>query len=64
MFSGEEPAVRVPPVPAVVMPEPEALIRTPHMRRRYILLKQDVVRNGPTPGCEGLAQLWPEERRE
>ena len=51
MLSGEEPAARPPPVPAVVMLESEALVRTPQVRRRYIL-KQDVARYGPTPGCE------------
>ena len=43
-----------PPVPAVVMSEPEALVRSPQVRRRYIL-KQDVARYGPTPGCEACA---------
>ena len=50
MLSGEEPEARPPPVPAVVMPEPEALVRSSQVRRRYIL-KQDVARYGPTPGC-------------
>ena len=51
MLVGEEPEVRPPPVLAVVMPAPEAIVRTPQQRRRYIL-KQDVARYGPTPGCE------------
>ena len=29
MLIGEEPEVRPPPVPAVMMPFPEALVRTP-----------------------------------
>ena len=56
MLRGEEPVTRTPQVPAVVMPEPEALIRTPQVRRRYIL-KQDVARYGPTPGCEACTAL-------
>ena len=43
MLIGEEPEVRPPPVPAVMMPLPEAIVRTPQQRRRYIL-KQDVAR--------------------
>ena len=38
------------------MPIPEAIVRTPQRRRRYIL-KQDVVRYGPTPGCEACVAL-------
>ena len=56
MLIGEEPEVRPPPVPAVVMPAPEAIVRTPQQRRRYIL-KQDVARYGPTPGCEACVAL-------
>ena len=41
MLVGEEPEVRPPPMPAVVMPFPEAIIITPQQRRRYVL-KQDV----------------------
>ena len=55
MLIGEEPKVRPPPVPAV-MPAPEAIVRTPQQRRRYIL-KQDVARYGPTPGCEACVVL-------
>ena len=51
MLIGEEPEVRPPPVPAVMMPFPAAIVRTPQQRRRYIL-KQDVARYGPTPECE------------
>ena len=40
------PWVRPPPVPAIMMPIPEAIVRTPQQRRRYIL-KQDVARYGP-----------------
>ena len=54
MLIGEEPEVR--PVPAIVMPFPEAIVRTPQQRRRYIL-KQDVARYGPTPGCEACTTL-------
>ena len=43
-------------MPAVVMPIPEAIVRTPQQRRRYIL-KQDVARCGPTPGCEACTSL-------
>ena len=52
MLTGEELEleVRPPPVPAVVMPAPEVIVRAPHQRRRYILK-----RYGPTTGCEGLA---------
>ena len=52
MPTGGEPEseVRPPPVPAVVMPAPVAIVRAPQQRRRYIL-KQDVARYGPTPGC-------------
>ena len=50
MLIGEEPEVR-PPMNAVAMPLPEAIVRTPQQRRRYIL-KQDVARYGPTPECE------------
>ena len=55
-----EAEVRPLPVPAVMMPVPEAIVRTPQQRRRYIL-KLNVARYGPTPECE---QLWPQERRE
>ena len=41
MLIGEEPEVKPPPMPAVVMPIPEAIVRTPQQRRRYFL-KQDV----------------------
>ena len=53
---GEEPEVRPPPVPAVMMPIPEAIVRTPQQRRRYIL-KQDVARYGPTPECGASTTL-------
>ena len=53
---GEESEVWPPPVPAVVMPGSEAIVRTPQQRRRYIL-KQDVARHGSTPGCEACAAL-------
>ena len=56
MLIGEEPEVRPPPVPAVVMLAPEAIVRTPQQRRRYIL-KQDVARCGPTPRCEACVAL-------
>ena len=56
MLIGEEPEVRPPPVPAVMMPIPEATVRTPQQRRRYIL-KQDVARYGPTPECEASTTL-------
>ena len=48
--------VRLPPILAVVMPAPEAIVRTPQQRRRYIL-KQDVARYGPTRGCEACVAL-------
>ena len=38
------------------MPFPEAIVRTPQQRRRYIL-KQDVARYGPTPECEACTTL-------
>ena len=56
MLIGEEPEVRPPPVPAVMMPMPEAIVRTPQQRRRYVL-KQDVARYGPTPECEACTTL-------
>ena len=37
MLIGEEPEVRLPSMPAVVMPIPEAIVRKPQQRRRYIL---------------------------
>ena len=43
-------------MPAVVMPIPESIFRTPQQRRRYIL-KQDVARYGPTPECEACTTL-------
>ena len=43
-------------MPAVVMPLPEAIVRMPQQRRRYIL-KQDVARYGPTPGDEACTAL-------
>ena len=43
-------------MPAVVMPIPEAIVRTPQQRRRYIL-KQDVARYGPTPEYDACATL-------
>ena len=55
MLIGEELEVR-PPVPAVVMPAPESIVRTLQQRRWYIL-KQDVARYGPTPGCEACVAL-------
>ena len=51
-----EPEVRPPPAPALVMPAPEAIVRAPQQRDRYIL-KQDVARYGPTPGCEACVAL-------
>ena len=48
--------MRPPPIPAIVMPALEAIVRTPQKRRRYIV-KQDVARCGPTPGCEACAAL-------
>ena len=48
--------MRPPPVPAVMMPLPEAIVRTRQQRRRYIL-KQDVARYGPTPECEACTTL-------
>ena len=56
MLVGQELEVRPPPVPAVVMLAPEAIVRTPQQRRSYIL-KQDVARYGPTPGCEACGAL-------
>ena len=56
MLIGEEPEVRPPPVPAVMMLIPEAIVRTPQQKRRYIL-KQDVARYGPTPECEACTTL-------
>ena len=56
MFIGKEPVVRPPPVPAVMMPILEAIVKTPQRRRGFIL-KQDVVRFGPTPECEACATL-------
>ena len=56
MLIGVEPEVRPPPVPAVVMPAPEAIVKTPQQRRRYIL-KKCVARYGPTPGCEVCVAL-------
>ena len=50
------PEARPAPVPAVVMLAPEAIVRTPQWRRRY-LLKKDVARYGPTPGCEACVAL-------
>ena len=56
MLIGEEPKVRPPLVPAVMMPILEAIVRTPQQRRRYIL-KQDVARYGSTPECEACTTL-------
>ena len=56
MLIGEGPEVGPPPVPAVMMPTPEAIVRTPQQRRRYTL-KQDVARYGPTPECEACTTL-------
>ena len=56
MLTREEPEVRPPPMPAVVMPFPESIVRTPQQRRRYIL-KQDMARYGPTPECEACTTL-------
>ena len=56
MLIGGEPEVRPPPAPAVVMPEPEAIVGTSQQRRRYIL-KQGVARYGRTPGCEACVAL-------
>ena len=56
MLIGEEPELSPPPVPAVMMPIPEAIVRTPQQRRRYIL-KQDVARYGPTPEFEACTTL-------
>ena len=63
MLIREEPEVRPPPVPAIMMPSPEAIVRrTPQQRRRYIL-KQDVARYGPTPECEACTTLAPGAQR-
>ena len=56
MLIGEEPEVRPPPVPALMMPILEAIVRTPQQRRRCIL-KQDVARYGLTPECEACTTL-------
>ena len=56
MLIGEEPEVRPPLMPAVVMPFLEAIVRTPQQSRRYVL-KQDVARYGPTPECEACTTL-------
>ena len=56
MLIGEQPEVRPLPVHAIVLPAPEAIVRTPRQRRRYIL-RQDVARYGSTPGCEACAAL-------
>ena len=56
MLIGEESEVRPPPVPAVLLPIPEAIVRTPQQRRRYVL-KQDLARYGPTPECEACTTL-------
>ena len=56
MLIGEEPEVSPLPVHAIVLPAPEAIVRTPRQRRRYIL-RQDVARYGPTQGCEACAAL-------
>ena len=56
MLIREEPKVRPLPVPAIMMPIPEAIVRTPQQRRKHIL-KQDVARYGPTPECEACATL-------
>ena len=56
MRIGDEPEVRPPPVPTVMMAFPEAIVRTPQQRRRYIR-KQDVARYRPTPECEACATL-------
>ena len=56
MLIGEEPEVRPPPLPAVMMPFHEAIVRTPQRRRRYIL-RQDVALFGPTPECEACTTL-------
>ena len=56
MLIGEELEVRPPPVPAIMMPILEAIVRTQQQRRRYIL-KQDVARYGPTPECEACTTL-------
>ena len=56
MLIGEELELRPPPMPAVVMPILEAVVRTPQQWRRYIL-KQDVARYGPTPDCEACTTL-------
>ena len=58
MLTGEEPEpeVRPPPVPAVVMPAREAIVRAPQQRRWYFL-KQDAARRGPTPGYEACVAV-------
>ena len=56
MLIGEDPELRPPPMPAVMMPIPEAIVRTSQHRRRYIL-KQDVAWYGPTPECEACVAL-------
>ena len=56
MLIGEQPEVRPVPVHAIVLPAPEAIVRTPRQRRRYIL-RQDVAQYGSTPGCEACAAL-------
>ena len=56
MLIGEQPEVRPLPVHAIVLPAPEEIVRKPQQRRRYIL-RQDVARFGPTPGCEACAAL-------
>ena len=58
LIGRKEPEVRPPPVPAVMVPVPEAIVRTPQQRRRYIRRGMDRRQN------VRLVRLWPQERRE
>ena len=63
MLIGEEPEVRPRPVPAVMMPIPEAIVRTPQQWRA------DTLGNRMWRGMDRrqnvrLVRLWPQEHRE
>ena len=59
MLFGEEPKVRSIPVHAIVMPAPEAIVRTPRQRRRYNKMWRGTDRRQDVR----LAQLLPEQHR-
>ena len=56
LLGEDQEAAPAPPAAAAVVPGVGPLIAPPQVKRRYIL-RQDVARYGPTPGCQACTAL-------